>query len=145
MAGARIGYALASAEIVGIFQQLRLHFGINRTAQIGALAALEDTAFLRAVISEVARGRDDYYALAARLGIAAPRSSTNFVCFEIGTRAQAEAMVQALLEAGVFVRKPWAPPLDGYVRITVGTAEQRAILAQRFVEALDAVREKAVR
>jgi histidinol-phosphate aminotransferase len=145
MAGARIGYALASAEIVNVFQQLRLHFGINRTAQIGALAALDDTAFLRAVISEVARGRDEYYALAARLGIAAPPSSTNFVCFEIGTRAQAEAMVQALLEAGVFVRKPWAPPLDGYVRITVGTADQRAILAERFVEALDAVREKALR
>jgi histidinol-phosphate aminotransferase len=141
MAGARIGYALASADTIAVFQKLRLHFGINRTAQIGALASLEDDAFLRAVVSEVARGRHDYYALAAQLGIAAPKSATNFVCFEIGTRAQAEAMVAALLEAGVFVRKPWAPPLDGYVRITVGTAADRALLAERFVSALDRVRE----
>jgi histidinol-phosphate/aromatic aminotransferase/cobyric acid decarboxylase-like protein len=52
-------------------------------------------------------------------------------------------MVGELLTAGVFVRKPWAPPLDGYVRITVGTAAERAAFAERFVEALDRVREKA--
>ena len=143
MAGARIGYALAAAEVIAIFQKLRLHFGVNRTGQIGALAALDDDAFLRGVVSEVERGRDDYYALAARLGLPTVRSFTNFVCVGIGTRVQAEAMVGALLEAGVFVRKPWAPPLDRYVRVTVGTVAERALLAERFVEALDRVREKA--
>jgi histidinol-phosphate aminotransferase len=144
MAGARIGYALASAGVIAVFQKLRLHYGVNRSGQIGALAALDDEAFLRGVVAEVARGRDDYYALAAQLGLPTVRSSTNFVCIGIGTRVQAEAMVQELLEAGVFVRKPWAPPLDGYVRITVGTAAERAAFAERFVEALDQVREKAV-
>ncbi len=66
------------------------------------------------------------------------------MCIGIGTRAQAEAMVQILLELGVFVRKPWAPPIDGYIRVTVGTAAERAALAERFTEALDRVREKAV-
>ena len=83
------------------------------------------------------------HALAARLGLPTVRSFTNFVCVGIGTRVKAEAMVGALLEAGVFVRKPWAPPLDGYVRVTVGTVAERALLAERFVEALDRVREKA--
>jgi histidinol-phosphate aminotransferase len=143
LAGARIGYALASAELIAVFQKLRLHFGVNRTGQIGALAALDDDAFLRGVVAEVERGREDYYALAARLGLPSVRSSTNFVCIGIGTRGQAEAMVAELLAGGVFVRKPWAPPLDGYVRITVGTAAERAAFAERFVEALDRVREKA--
>jgi histidinol-phosphate aminotransferase len=143
MAGARIGYALASAGVIAVFQKLRLHYGVNRSGQIGALAALDDDAFLRGVVAEVARGRDDYYALGARLGLPTVRSSTNFVCIGIGTRVQAEAMVRELLEAGVFVRKPWAPPLDGYVRVTVGTAAERHALAERFVEALDQVREKA--
>ncbi len=142
MAGARIGYALASAETIGIFQKLRLHFGVNRTAQIGALAALEDDAFLRGVIAEVARGREEYRALAVRHALAAPPSATNFVCIGIGTREQAEAMVGVLLELGVFVRKPWAPPLDGYIRVTVGTPGERAAFAERFGEALDQVREK---
>ena len=143
MAGARIGYALASADLIAVFQKLRLHYGVNRTGQIGALAALDDDAFMRGVVAEVERGREEYYALAARLGLPAVRSSTNFVSIGIGTRTQAEAMVGELLTAGVFVRKPWAPPLDGYVRITVGTAAERAAFAERFVEALDRVREKA--
>ena len=143
MAGARIGYALASAEMVATFQKLRLHFGVNRTAQIGALAALGDEAFLRGVIAEVERGREDYHALAARHGLPSLPSSTNFVCIGIGTKPQADAMVAALLERAVFVRKPWAPPLDGCIRVTVGTAAERAAFAERFAEALDTVREKA--
>jgi histidinol-phosphate aminotransferase len=145
MAGARIGYALASAETVTTFQKLRLHFGVNRTAQIGALAALGDGAFLRGVIAEVERGRDEYHALAAQHGLPSLPSATNFVCIGIGTKAEADAMLAALLERGVFVRKPWAPPIDGYVRATVGTAPQRAAFAHAFAEALDGVREKAAR
>lgn len=144
MAGARIGYALASPEIIGTFQRFRLHFGVNRTAQIGALAALDDTAFLRGVIAEVERGREEYAALAERHGIPSLATWTNFVCLGIGTREQAEAMVATLLELGVFVRKPWAPPIDGFIRVTVGTAAERARFAEVFAEALDRVREKAI-
>lgn len=145
MAGARIGYALASAEIVTTFQKLRLHFGVNRTAQIGALAALDDGAFLRGVIAEVERGRDEYHAVAAKHGLPSLPSATNFVCIGIGTKAEADAVLAALLERGVFVRKPWAPPIDGYVRVTVGTAPQREAFAHAFAEALDGVREKSAR
>jgi histidinol-phosphate aminotransferase len=145
MAGARVGYALASAETIAVFQKLRLHFGVNRTAQIGALAALDDDAFLRGVVAEVARGREEYRALGERHGLPAPPSATNFVCLGIGTRAEAEAMVATLLELGVFVRKPWAPPLDGYIRVTVGTVEERTAFAARLGEALSRLREKALR
>ena len=143
MAGARIGYALASAETVTTFQKLRLHFGVNRTAQVGALAALDDGAFLRGVIAEVEHGRDEYHALAAKHGLPSLPSATNFVCIGIGTKTEADAMLAALLERGVFVRKPWAPPIDGYIRVTVGTAPQREAFAAAFAEALDRMREKA--
>ncbi len=52
-------------------------------------------------------------------------------------------MAGALLELGVFVRKPWAPPIDGFIRATVGTASERAAFSAIFAEALDRVREKA--
>jgi histidinol-phosphate aminotransferase len=144
MAGARIGYALASAGVIATFQKLRLHFGVNRTAQIGALAALDDDAFMRGVIAEVERGRGEYHALAAAHSLPSLPSRTNFVCIGIGSKPEAEAMVAALLELGVFVRKPWAPPIDGFIRVTVGTVADRAAFAERFAEALDRVREKAI-
>ncbi len=142
LAGARVGYALAAPEVIAVFQKLRLHFGVNRTGQIGALAALADDAFMRGVIAEVERGRAEYRALAERFGLPALASSTNFVCIGIGTKAEAEAMVATLLELGVFVRKPWAPPIDGYIRVTVGTAAERAAFAEIFAEALRRVRAK---
>jgi histidinol-phosphate aminotransferase len=40
MAGARIGYALATAETIAAFDKIRLHFGVNCVAQAGALAGL---------------------------------------------------------------------------------------------------------
>jgi histidinol-phosphate aminotransferase len=142
MAGARIGYALASRDAIATFQKIRNHFGVNRTAQIGALAALEDQAFVNEVVAQVVRGRDEYHAFGARVGVGTLPSQTNFVCFEIGTRQAAEAMMHALLERGVFVRKPGEPPINGYIRVTVGTAEERALFYEHFAAALDALRER---
>ena len=144
LAGARVGYALADARHIATFQRIRQHFGVNRTAQIGALAALQDQTFAREVIAEVARGRAEYAALGERLGSRTLPSSTNFVCFEIGTRAQAQSMVSVLLERGVFVRKPYAPPIDGFIRVTVGDATERVAFGEIFAEALATVREKAL-
>jgi histidinol-phosphate aminotransferase len=140
MAGARIAYALAPAAAIATFQKIRTHFGVNRIAQAGALAALGDPAYLAGVVAEVARGRADYEELGRRLGTRTLPSATNFVCFEIGMREDAEAMVRALLARGVFVRKPGAPPIDGFIRVTVGTAAERERFASAFADALAGAR-----
>ena len=139
LAGARIGYCLADPSVIATFAKIRLQFGVSRTAQIGALAALGEGAFVENVVAEVAHGRAEYLALGKRLGLRTLPSHTNFVCFDIGSRLRAEGMVEALLARGVFVRKPGAPPLDGHIRVTVGTASQRAEFAQHFAEALAAL------
>lgn len=143
MAGARLAYALSTVEIAATFDKIRHHYGVNRNSQIGGLAALEDQDFVLGVVHAVGEGREDYYRLGARLGLRTIPSLTNFVCFEIGTRAQAEALVGALLQLGVFIRKPAAAPLDGFVRVTVGTPEQRAAFEPLFAEALERIGAKA--
>jgi histidinol-phosphate/aromatic aminotransferase/cobyric acid decarboxylase-like protein len=40
------------------------------------------------------------------------------------------------------VRKPGAAPIDGFIRVTVGTPAERAIFAEEFTGALDALRER---
>jgi histidinol-phosphate aminotransferase len=142
MAGARVGYALASRDAIATFQKIRLHFGVNRTAQIGALAALEDQAFVDRVAAEVARGREEYRAFGERIGVRTLPSQANFVCFEIGTRPEAEAAMNGLLKRGVFVRKPHEPPINGFIRVTVGTPEERAFFYEQFTATLDALRER---
>jgi len=136
LAGARIGYAICDAQLVATFQNIRQHFGVNRLGQIAALASLDDDEFIRSVVAEVERGRKDYYELAASVGLRSVPSLTNFVCVEIGTRRQAHAFLEEMLRHGVFLRKPAAPPLDGYVRVTVGTPEERKRFAEIFTSVL---------
>jgi histidinol-phosphate aminotransferase len=135
MAGARIGYALTTAANVRTFQKIRLHYGINRNAQVGALASLDDDEFREQVVAATAQARDDYYALARSLGLEYLESRANFVCIDLGTAERATRVMNDLLRKAVWIRKPGAPPLDRYVRVSAGTPPMR----EAFARALSAV------
>ena len=132
MAGARIGYAIAPARTIGGLGRIRNHFGVNRIAQAGALASLGDPEFIASVVEEVARGRDEYCALAQRLGLSSVQSATNFVAIDAGGGDRARALLARLQDEGVFVRMPGVAPLDRCIRVTVGTAVERALFAPIF-------------
>ena len=129
MAGARVAYAVGDAGVCAGLDRLRLQFGVSRVAQEAARASLADGAFVASVAREVAAGRDAYRELGRALGVPTLPSATNFVCFDLGSRQRAEAVMGALIGRGVFVRKPPAPPLDRCIRLTVGTATERGIVA----------------
>jgi histidinol-phosphate aminotransferase len=139
MAGARIGYAIASERVIGILQKIRLHYGVNRNAQVGALASLADDAFRRSVVEAVRQAREDYYALARELGLDTIESQTNFVCIDLGGAVRATTVMNELLTRGVWIRKPGLPPLDRYVRVSAGTSGMRAAFADALRDVLAAV------
>ncbi|SEN51607.1 histidinol-phosphate transaminase [Lihuaxuella thermophila] len=134
MAGARIGYALAEQEIIRAIDKIRNHFGVNRVAQAGAIASLQDTEFLRHVVQAVAEGRKEYEQLAKKLGFTAIPSHTNFVAIDVGCDQKAAAIREALFEKGIFIRVPQVAPLNRCLRVTVGTPEERRIFAQALEE-----------
>ena len=136
MAGARIGYAVGHRDLITGLGKIRNHFGVNRLAQAGALASLGDPDFVAGVVREVEAGRRDYYDLAARLGLAAIPSATNFVAIDVGSGERARAVLAALLDERVFIRMPGVAPLDRCVRVTVGRPEDRRLFAQAFEAAL---------
>ena len=139
MAGARIAYAVGAAAVCTGLNRLRLQFGVSRVAQDAARASLTDAAFVAGVACEVAAGRAAYHELGRSLGLPTLPSATNFVCFDLGTRRQAEAVMAALIERGVFVRKPPAPPLDRCIRLSVGTDAERRIVAAELRRVLEAL------
>ena len=143
MAGARIGYALGAAAMIRAFERIRLHFGVNLVAQEGALAALADTAYLALVVAEVARGREEYATLGRELALPPLPSATNFVSLDAGGPERAKALVAGLAARDVFIRMPGAPPLNRCIRVTVGTAEERAAFATILREVVAALPEPA--
>lgn len=135
LAGARIGYALLTERNAERFERVRLQYGVNRNAQIGALASLEDEAHLAWVVRETAAARAEYEGLARELGMTAIASRANFVCIDMGDAKRASEVMAELLRRGVWIRKPGAPPLDRYIRVSAGTPPMR----EAFASALRAV------
>lgn len=144
MAGARIGYAMGAEALIRSFEKIRNHFGMNRSAQAGALAALEDQAWLAQTVSQVETARGEIARIAAANGLSALPSATNFVTVDCGgTGALARAVVVALGKRGVFVRMPFVAPEDRCIRISCGRAEDLAILESVLPEALAEARQAA--
>ncbi len=133
MAGARIGYVLTSRDNVQMAEKVRLHFGVNRIAQAGAIAALNDQEYLDSVVREVARGRTEYANLARELGFTPLPSVTNFVAMDAGSTEQAQAIVRELARRDIFTRTP-AVGLTRLVRVTVGDATRRDLFSSVFRE-----------
>jgi len=140
MAGLRLGYGIAAEGLIAAFQKIRLHFGVGRLSQVAALASLDDPNFAANVVRQVAKGRADTEALARNHNLAFIPSLTNFVAIDLESAENSIRMVALLEERGVFVRRPAVAPLDRFVRVSVGTPEDRAAFAQVFAEALGALR-----
>ncbi len=137
LAGARIGYAFGHPDLIAGFDRIRNHFGVNRVAQAGALAALQDRAHLAEVQAHVAAARDRLAAIAAANGMTALPSATNFVAIDTGRDGDfARALVAALEDRGIFVRMPGVAPLNRCIRISCAPAPELDILADRLPQVL---------
>ncbi|MFN3292064.1 MAG: pyridoxal phosphate-dependent aminotransferase [Gemmobacter sp.] len=137
LAGLRVGYALAAPGLIAAFDKVRNHFGIGRVAQAGALAALQDRAWLAHVRAEVVAARARIGAIARANGLVPLASATNFVTVDCGgDGALARAVLAGLVARGVFVRMPFVAPHDRCIRISCGTEADLAALAAALPEAL---------
>lgn len=138
MAGARVGYAIGAAELIGAFNKVRDHFGMNRISQAGALAALQDQAYLFDVVQKVNASKLKIAEIARDNGLLPLLSATNFVTIDAGADGtRARALVDALKKRGVFVRMPFSPGQDRCIRISAGTNKDMELLAEILPKALE--------
>jgi histidinol-phosphate aminotransferase len=136
LAGLRIGYAVAPAELVTAIGKVRRAFDVTTPAQEAALASLDGG-------SELARRRDEN--LRARPAVEQALRANgfepvgpavgNFVFAETGSE-DARPLFEALLREGVIVRPTAGFGAPGAIRVTVGTQDEIAF----FADALARVR-----
>ncbi len=137
MAGARLGYAFGEPDAVAQFDKVRNHFGVSRVTQAGALAAIEDQAYLGEAIGKIVRAREKLADIARRHGLTPLPSATNFVAIDCGGDGDyARAVLQSVLKRGVFIRMPGVAPLDRMIRVTVGPDADLALFDHALGEAL---------
>ncbi len=142
MAGARVGYTMGAEALITAFHKIRNHFGMNRVAQIGALAALQDTAWLLHIRAEVAKSRAEIERIAAENGLTALPSATNFVAVDCGRDGDfARTVLAGLVARGCFVRMPFVAPQDRCIRISCGGPAEMAVFAAALPEAMTEARD----
>ncbi len=124
LAGLRVGYAVASPEMIGYLHKIRQPFNVNSLAQAAATAALDDRFFLWRTKHLVARGRTYLYRRFKLLQLRYLPSQANFVLVDIGS--DAEALFQWLLSQGMIIRSMKAYGLLTWIRVTVGRRSQNA-------------------
>ena len=137
MAGMRVGYAIAPAEVIATFDKIRHHFGVSRLAQEAALASLGDQDFIargRAQGRGRARGLPPHRR-AARFEDAALVDQLRRLRHGLG-RPRAGHAGALLEDEACFLRMPGVAPLDRLVRVTVGTDPERAGFAAALARIL---------
>jgi len=119
LAGLRIGYGIASKEIIGTLKKIKLPFNSNYPAQLAAAAALDDTKFIEKSLKMNAEGREHLTKRLRNAGFEVLPSAANFICVKIGP--QTAKIVAQLESKGVIIRHLNSFGMPEHVRITVGT------------------------
>ncbi|WP_273691665.1 pyridoxal phosphate-dependent aminotransferase [Ketogulonicigenium vulgare] len=144
MAGARVAYAIGPAGLIAAFDRVRNHFGMNRTAQIGALAAIQDQAWIDHVRARVTVARNRIADIAADNGLSVLPSATNFVALDCGQDgAFARRVLDSLIKDGIFVRMPGVSPLNRCIRVSAGTTADLDAFAAALPKAIAAANQGA--
>lgn len=126
LAGLRIGFAIGQPDLIEKLNRVRAPYNVNRLGQVAGVAALEDAGHLDRTRAVVLEQRPKLRAALAERGAPTPPSQSNFLLAKVGDRAQ--AIRQALLEAGVLIRDGSGVGFPGHLRIAIGTKDQNARL-----------------
>jgi histidinol-phosphate aminotransferase len=129
LAALRIGYGVASRDVIGLMQRVRQPFNVNAVAQWAALAALDDQEHVRKSLELNREGMEFLTAELGKLALSYVPSQGNFILTRVGDGNQ---VFRRLLTQGVIVRPMGAYEFPEYVRVTVGTMDEN----RRFIEAL---------
>ena len=128
LASLRFGYALGDPELLAYAQRVRLPFNVSRPAAVAALAALDDEEFVRRSLATNEAGKAFLEPALAQLGLHVYPSAANFVAVAVpGTAGEA---YEAMLQRGIVTRSGDALGMPGRLRITIGTAEQNALVVE---------------
>jgi histidinol-phosphate aminotransferase len=133
LAGLRLGYAIAPAEIAQYISRARLPFHLNSMTVQGGLAAVTDVDHVAQGVELVTYGREWLYNQLTGMGIEVWPSQANFLLFK--PPFNAAEISEQLMQRGIIVRPMGQFYLPAHLRVTIGLAEEH----ERFITALNEV------
>ena len=127
LAGLRVGYAIGQAHLVEALNRVKDSFNsypLDRFAQSGALASMEDHAWFESICGKVVATRTRLVADMETMGFEVLPSAANFI-FARHSELDGAELAAALRERSIIVRHFKNPArIAPFLRITVGTDTQ---------------------
>ncbi len=135
LAGMRLGYAIASEELMDGLRRVKNSFNsypVDSVAEAAGIASIEDDAAYRESVARIIATRATFSQSLRERGFEVLDSAANFV-FARAPSGSAGALAQSLAADGVLVRHWSSPTIDQWLRISIGTDEDM----QRLLTAID--------
>lgn len=139
MAGARLGFAFASPEVIADLEKIKYStnpYNLNRLTQAAGEAALADADYYRENCAKVAADREFTACELGKLGGEMTPSKSNFLFVRFPERDGGE-LYRKLREKGILVRHFGAERIKDYLRITIGTHADCEALISALKEILE--------
>ena len=121
LAGLRLGYAIASREIIDSMRRVRPPWNVNVVAQQAGIIALGAADYLEQCKQKISWAKQFLVSEFCRLGFASVPSETNFFLVRV---ANAKEFRTALLKYSILVRDCTSFGLPEYVRIAPRTLSE---------------------
>lgn len=138
LAGLRVGYAVGDVRLIEALTRVKDSFNsypLDRLAQAGACAAIDDREWFERTRQAVIKSRDRLAAGMAELGFEVLPSKANFI-FARHPRHDAGDLASQLRQRGIIVRHFRQPRIDQFLRISIGTDMQCEALTSALREIL---------
>lgn len=136
MAGARLGFAFASAEIIKDLEKIKYStnpYNLNRLTQLMGVKALEEQEYYDNNCKIIAENREFTVVELQKLGFTVVPSKANFI-FAKHEKISGEKIYLRLKDKGVLIRHFTSEKIKDYNRITIGTKEQMQVLIDAVSE-----------
>jgi histidinol-phosphate aminotransferase len=135
LAGLRVGYGIASEELVFLMNTVRLPFNVSCVGQVAARASLDDEKQVTRSVKVNSEGMEFFTEKLTRLGLKMVNSEANF--FLVDLSVECKTACRELEKRGLIVR-----PMGPFVRITVGTQKENERLLEGLKEVLAGTKRK---
>jgi len=144
LAGARVGYAIASRGLVEGMEKVRPPNSVSAISLALAQKALEEKASMQRNALALAASRKKLYSQLQSLGLKVFPSQANFLLVDFGSVKRSENAYQLLLQKGLVVRDVSRKPgVEGCLRITIrtdGDNERLAVELEKILQEQDATK-----
>ncbi|HQO91197.1 MAG TPA: histidinol-phosphate transaminase, partial [bacterium] len=133
ISGIRLGYGIATAELVDYMNRVREPFNTSSLAQAAGIAALEDMDYLKKSVSVNKTGKDYYYQEFKRLGLEYLPTQGNFILVKLGENpAIGMECFNYLMKNGVIVRPMGGYGFPNWIRISIGLEDHNRICIEKL-------------